>query len=159
MHTLHLPSIFGGTPVGGQSPPCTMTPNARAFVDMWLQILNERAVDMVCSPKLTAAAQKHATWLDANAIRDNRHIGANGSTANERARAEGYTLPSNWPVIGNQIESVGECYDGPQRALQLLVDSPPYRAHLLREGWFEGHCVFGCGNASHYWVILSAPRE
>lgn len=154
MSRVYLPSIRGDAITGeGQASPVT------AFMAAWLAALGTKAQDMVQDTRLVAAAQKHATWLAANAVTANRHIGENGSTANERARAESYRLPDWYPVVGNNIESVGECYDGPERALQLLVDSPPHRAHLLREGWFAGHCVVGVGNAAHYWVVVSAPVE
>lgn len=132
---------------------------ADAFIDAWLAALGDKAHDTVQDSRLMAAAQKHAAWLAANHVTANRHIGENGSTANERARAQDYELPRWYPTVGNQIESVGECYDGPVAALRLLLDSPHHRVHLLREGWFAEHVAMGVGNAQHYWVIVTAPPE
>ena len=134
---------------------------AFSFVLSWMAELGEASRGLCIDERLCRAAQKHAEWLHVNRIRERRHIGEGGSTANERVRAEGYTLPGWYSEVGNQVESVGEEFDaGPQQALANLLASPHHRMHLLRlNDFFATHTRHGVGESGGYYVVLTAPVE
>ncbi len=79
------PQAVGG--VGSADSPLDV------FVGAWLALLGERAKAMRYDARLAAAAQQQAEWLAVHDFADDPHVGANGSTANERVAATGYRLP------------------------------------------------------------------
>lgn len=158
MSRVLLPQVHGNATVGAQG----MNANAAAFVIYWLHMLGDRANDMVQDNRLVTAAQLHADYLHEFDIRQFRHVGRGGSTANQRARAQGYRLPDWYPVVGNQIESIGEEIDGgPEQAMQDLIDSPLHTEHVMRRGWWAKYAqpVYGVGWAGIYYVVVTAPEE
>ncbi len=129
------------------------------FVAAWLALLGERAATMRYDVRLAQAAQAQADWLAVNDFAGDPHAGANGSTANERVRAAGYRLPSYWPVRGNQVESVTRSWDDPAEAARDLAAHAGHRDHMLCQGWFAEHTVWGCGHSATYYVVVTAPEE
>lgn len=129
------------------------------FTAAWLALLGERANAMRYDARLAAAAQGQADWLAANDFADDAHSGAGDSTANERVRATGYRLPSYWPARGNQVESVTRSWDAPDEAARDLAAHDTHRDHVLVQGWFAQHTVWGVGQAATYYVLVSAPEE
>lgn len=105
-------------------------------------------------------AQDHADYLESR-VGDERqvsmHIGRNGSTPDQRVRAWGYALPAHWH--SNHVESCATHTGGPLAALDILLESPGHRAHLMGEGGFAGHVCWGVGNARTYYVVLIVPEE
>jgi len=130
------------------------------FTAAWLALLGERAATMRYDARLAHAAQQQADWLAANDF-DERdpHVGANGSTANQRVRAAGYRLPEHWPARGNQVESVTRSWDAPDEAARDLADHIPHRDHVLGLGWYAEHTVWGCGWQETYYVLITAPES
>ncbi len=141
---------------------CNMVLNAYMFTVMWLQELGDRRNRMRCDHRLVSAAQKHAEFLSSRTPEQEKlsmHIGRNGSYANERARAEGYKLPDYYDNDANNIES---CYRGgtkPENVLHGFLNSPPHYNHIMGQGWFEDHIVYGVGYSVNDWVVLIAPVE
>lgn len=129
------------------------------FVAAWLALLGERAATMRYDARLAQAAQQQAEWLAVHDFADDPHVGAGGSSANERVRAAGYRLPSYWPARGNQVESVTRSWDAPDEAARDLAAHDAHRDHVLGLGWFAGHTVWGCGWQETYYVLISAPEE
>jgi len=127
------------------------------FTAAWLALYGDRASLMRYDARLAAAAQGQADWLAANDFAADPHVGAGGSTANERVRAAGYRLPSYWPVRGNQVESVTRSWDAPDEAARDLAAHDAHRDHVLVQGWFAGHTVWGVGHSATYYVVVSAP--
>ena len=129
------------------------------FTAAWLSLLGERASLMRYDARLAQAAQTQADWLAAHDFASDPHVGAGGSTANERVRATGYRLPSYWPARGNQVESVTRSWDAPDEAARDLAAHGPHRDHVLVQGWFAGHTVWGVGHSATYYVLVTAPPE
>lgn len=129
------------------------------FTAAWLSLLGERAATMRYDSRLAQAAQQQAAWLAAYDFADDAHDGAEGSTANERVRASGYTLPSYWPARGNQVESVTRSWDAPDEAARDLASHDTHRDHVLVQGWFSQHTVWGIGHSATYYVLVTAPIE
>jgi len=129
------------------------------FVAAWLSLLGERAATMRYDARLAQAAQQQADWLAANDFDDDPHVGVGGSTANERVRAAGYRLPQWWPAKGNQVESTTRSWDAPDEAARDLAAHGAHRDHMLAQGWFVQHTVWGVGQAATYYVLVSAPEE
>jgi uncharacterized protein YkwD len=152
-HTLHLPTVKGNPNViQGQSD------NATVFVWAWMQALGDRAAMMREDARLTLCASEHAAYLASREdTTPSMHIGRNGSTPDQRVRATGYALPAHWHE--NHVESCATHTDGPLAALEMLLESPGHRAHLMGEGGFERHVVYGVGSAKSYYVCLICPPE
>jgi len=129
------------------------------FTAAWLALYGDRASLMRYDSRLAQAAQTQADWLAINDFADDPHAGAGGSTANERVRAAGYTLPSYWPARGNQVESVTRSWDAPDEAARDLAAHAGHRDHMLSIGWFAGHTVWGIGQSATYYVLVTAPEE
>lgn len=132
------------------------------FVEHWMQALGDRAADMRKDGGLMLCARLHAAYLDSrigDELQQSMHMGRNGTTANERVRAAGYSLPGWWPVAGNQVECCVRIGDDPASALRVLLASPAHRALMLREDWYKAHTVYGVGHAGSDWVVLAAPQE
>ena len=130
------------------------------FTAAWLSLLGERASRMRYDSRLAQAAQQQADWLAANDF-DERdpHVGANGSTANQRVREAGYSLPEHWPARGNQVESVTRSWDAPDEAARDLAAHAAHHDHVLGLGWFAEHTQYGVGQAQTYYVLVTAPEE
>lgn len=149
-----LPAIHGNVTVQGQSD------NALTFIDAWMQALGDRATEMRQDDRLVRCAQDHAAYLESRVgdIRQHSmHIGQNNSTPDQRVRACGYSIPSHWH--SNHVESCATHTGGPLAALDMLLDSPGHRAHLLGTGGFERHVVYGIANARTYYVCIVCPEE
>jgi hypothetical protein len=154
-----LPAIYGGQ-LAPAPDYCGMSIAAVRFVYFWLSALGERRKDMGCDARLVRAAQRHADFLSSREdTTPSLHIGENGSSANERVRAEGYRLPDWFREVGNSVESCAVNNGQPQDAVERLLLSPSHRVHLLREGGFSEHRIFGVGVTFPYYVVLSAPAE
>lgn len=141
---------------------CGMNEQAQLFVNEWLSKLGNRPKTMYCDDKLVKAAQKHSEYLYARTpdlYHLSMHIGRNGTHPNERARAEGYKLPSYYSNDANNIESVLRGSTDPTKAVQQLLKSPPHYDHLTGQGWYKDHIVYGVGNDGTDWVVLIAPQE
>lgn len=151
-----LPRIAQPHALAGQSD--ADSPLA-VFTAAWLALLGDRASLMRYDARLAQAAQAQADWLAANDFADDPHVGANGSTANERVRASGYTLPSYWPVRGNQCESVTRSWDAPDEAARDLASHAAHHDHVLGLGWYAEHTQYGVGQAQTYYVLVTAPIE
>ncbi len=80
------------------------------------------------------------------------HVGPDGSTANERVRAGGFSLPSYYPVKGNTVESLAAGHLTASAAWDALMGSPAHRAHLLGEDGFVSQSWFGVG---YYFDLTS----
>lgn len=145
-----------------------MSFNVQLFALAWMKSLGERAELMVLSDKLVTAAQLHAVYLDSRteaeiAERANvphaSHYGRDWSTPNERVRAQNYTLPSNYPVKGNHVESNARDGNGPQAALEGLLHSDAHRPHLLGIDGFSDRVVFGIGCSGDDYCVVICPAE
>lgn len=146
----YLPTVHGNPDV---------TP-ARQFAAAWMLALGERAKIMTRDDRLTKCAGDHADYLaqrQGAEIQQSMHIGSGGSLPDQRVRTAGYALPDHWH--SNHVESCATHTGGPQAALDMLLDSPGHRAHLLGIGGFEGHRVWGVGNERSYYVVICAPGE
>jgi hypothetical protein len=134
----------------------------QAFVDAWLQRLGSRAALYRQDDRLTYAANRHAAYLAArtgDAMQESLHIGQGGSAANARVRASGFVLPRQWLDGSNNVESCAVNHDGPVQAVERLLLSPAHRAHLLGEGGFASHTVYGVGAVPPFYVCLACPPE
>jgi uncharacterized protein YkwD len=88
-------------------------------------------------------------------------------TANERVREGGFSLPSHYPEVGNNVESLAAGIFNEVAVWAGLLRSPGHRAHLLGEGeFFRAQNWYGVGVAHNsesryqiYWVILIAQGD
>jgi hypothetical protein len=152
---LWLPSVHGEG-IGGTND------NAAAFVAAWLQRLGARAALYRQDDRLAHAANRHAAYLAArtgDAAQESLHVGQGGSAANARVRAAGYVLPRHWLDGSNNVESCAVNHDGPVQAVERLLLSPAHREHLLGEGGFASHTVYGVGSVAAFFVVLICPPE
>lgn len=156
MSRLYLASVYGGATVGGQA----QTSKAEEFIAWWLYRLGNKRAQMRQDDRLMACAQRHAEYLAQRMdISPSMHIGANGSTANERVRASGYKLPGYFLAKGNNVESCTYSHDPIPETVDDLMASPAHHDHMTVAGWFVGHTVYGVGNADAYYVVVTAPVE
>lgn len=156
---LFLPSVYG-------NPALVVEPAANEkvviFAFSWWLALGDRAKAMHRDDRLMAVAGAHAEFLSrrtGETLAQSMHIGLGGSTPNERVRAGGYRLPDHYRQVGNSVESCASNWQGPTYALDRLIASPSHRAHMLGEGGFASHTVYGIGNAKDYWVVITCPPE
>lgn len=150
-----LPTVHGEG-IGGTND------KAAAFAAAWLEALGARAALYRADDRLAHAAHRHAAYLAArtgDAAQESLHIGAGGSAANARVRASGFVLPRHWLDGSNNIESCAVNHDGPVQAVERLLLSPAHRAHMLGEGGFASHTVYGVGNDGPFYVVLACPPE
>lgn len=150
-----LPALHGNATVTGQDDTLD------EFARLWLPMLGEKADDMVLDDRLVKCATDHAAYLASRTgdeLEQNMHVGRGHSTPNERVRAVGVTLPSYWPQKGNQVESCARTHKGTARALQLWIESPAHHDHVLHEGWFSEHIMWGFANADDDYVFLACPK-
>lgn len=129
------------------------------FTAAWLSLLGDRAATMRYDARLAHAAQQQADWLAVNDF-DERdpHVGAGGSTANQRVRAAGYPLPA-WHGNGNTVESVTRSWDAPDEAARDLAAHDTHHDHVLGLGWYAEHTVWGIGQRATYYVLVTAPES
>lgn len=158
-HT-YLPSIASDAPIQAQATP------VESFVELWMQALGDRAIDMRQDERLMTCAQLHADYLASrtgNALLQSMHLGEGGSTPNERVYYASYRLPDFWLFNGNQVECCVRCGDDREppgrEALRLLLASPAHRAMMLREDWYVGHICYGVGFCGSDWTIVACPLE
>lgn len=164
MSTLYMPFLQRGQ--AGWSPAATDRDTAwrDEFIRIWLAWPGNLRTHMQPNAKLMAAAQAHAQELHqrqmSGGIEGSMHIGADGSTANERVRRAGYRLPDGYMDVGNQVESVGVCWEGPQRMMAIFATSPTHAAHLLGlHAWFAEQTCYGVGVSGDYFDVLTAHAE
>lgn len=159
----YLPSIHANG-VTGQSDTANY---ADVFAAAWVAFLGDVGRRMVRDARLDAAAQGQADWLAVHDFdRDNAHLGADGSTPNERVRATGYRLPDFWPTRGNQCESANHSWSEPAQSLIELATHDTHAEHMQVRGWWAHSTVYGVGAArasvgggGWFVVAVTAPRE
>lgn len=156
-HKIYLPNVHG-------EPRCSMNVMADIFAQTWMILLDDKSKDMFCDERLVRAAQKQAEFLADNDFQyPHPHLGENGSTANQRAEAEGYRLP--WRNDSNNIESAVHGWRGPEMSAISLATHDTHIPHMMRQGWFSNHVVWGVGAAKsnldtgEFYVVVSAPIE
>lgn len=93
--------------------------------------------------KLTAAAQKHAAWMDAN--RTLSHIGSGGSHFDERVAAEGYSMRGGG-------ENIAMGYASVESVVRGWMNSSGHRANILKADRKE----VGFGRSGTYWCAVFA---
>ena len=97
--------------------------------------------------QLAAAAQVHADDMSANNFFD--HVGSDGSTFDQRIRAQGYDYAWAGENIAVGYTSQAAVFDG-------WMNSPPHRANMLSAQPTEFGLAWANGN---YWVLeLARPR-
>lgn len=160
---LRLPLVIGEGPgLGG------MTALAAEFAGLWAARQGHRIPLLRCDARLVAVAQAHAAYLDSRvgeALQVNMHIGAGGSTANQRVRAGGYAL-LDWHKDGNTCESCGRMYADDKhpelyaaQELAGLLASPEHHDHLMGVGFWEPSVIYGIGQVGGDWVVIICPPE
>jgi hypothetical protein len=162
-----LPYVMGEG--GHWAFPCGMTAEATSFAFQWLAYLGERAKLMKCDDRLVNAAQGQADFL-ATYLGDDppHHIGAGGSTANQRVRASGYKLPSG-QGDDNTVESMTHVWLDPATQMDRIVGDlmahEGHHDHLWGIGFWEPNVFYGVGFAKDtelggwYFVIEICPPE
>ncbi len=95
--------------------------------------------------KLTAAAQKHATWMAAN--RRLSHIGAGGSEFDQRIKAENYLLRTGG-------ENIAEGYASVESVMRGWMNSTDHRSNILKGSYKE----VGFGHSGTYWCAVFATQ-
>lgn len=165
MSTLYMPFLQRGKAVTPPAPTDRDTAWRDEFIRIWLAWPGNLRTGMQRNDKLMQAAQAHAEELHyrqavLGEIDTSMHIGLNGSTANERVRRAGYRLSDGYMDVGNQVESVGVCWEGPQRMMEIFATSPTHAAHLLGlHEWFAEQTCYGVGVSGDYFDVLTAHVE
>lgn len=164
-HHLWLPNVKGNASVEGQDNACGMDDSENGLANLWLLAQVDRRDQLSCDGRLVRVARSHAQYLESQrtpTYTPPLHVGAGGSTPNQRARAGGYDLP-DWYGDGNNIESCYMANEETNNAVDMiatLLSSPSHRAHLMGEGGFSYNVVYGFGHYGYFWVCLvSAPGE
>jgi len=155
--------VFAGAPAVWADPTPTPSPaSSDPRTDDLAALVNQARVDhaflpLARSPQLDAAAQAHSQDMVANNYLD--HVGADGSTPQERADRAGYVVPprSGWIVV----EVISAISDQPAGPLNwwLTERTGVHRRVLLNPRWRE----FGIGYAAggdygNYWTLLVGCR-
>ena len=156
-----MPRTFGNAQdIEGQAQDCDMNERAAQFAAIWMQRLGDKASEMTCDSRLVLAAQTQADWLAMNDFDEtNPHLGENGSSANARARAAGYRLPS-WFGNANNVESVARDWNPDMAAVvDGLMAHDTHHAHMHVILDFSEHVVYGIGSEATYYVVVTAPTE
>lgn len=173
-----LPSLPGGIvyrPLGIYNGPqtrsflplvitlgdCSMGPVASQIAKLFLEDPGQQRRNIVCDTKLVQAAQHKAE--DMNARHYFSHIDPDGHTPNYWARIYGCTLPGNYEVEGNQIESISLNYPTAQLAWDGWLGSPGHRTHVLGTiPFFREQIHYGVGYVNGGWgimyVIMTSPN-
>lgn len=145
--------------VTAQERRCGLNSGARRFESLWMGVLGTRGAEMRCDDRLVAVAQRHADYLDGRVgveLDQNMHVGAGGSTPNQRVRAGGYAL-LDWHLDGNTVESATRASGDAAYALVLFLHSPPHYTHLMCLGFYVESTVYGIGFRGRDWVVLICP--
>lgn len=165
MPRLILPFIAKAPDIAGASYACGMSAKASEFNDAWLVVMGARASAMTCDERLTRAAQRQADWLAVHDFtKDHPHLGENGITANERARAEGYRLPPGHAARGNNIESALHYFGNHvTKSLAGLMTHDTHREHMFCLNGYSNNTVYGMGAreavSGGFFVFVSSPPE
>jgi uncharacterized protein YkwD len=166
----HLPFLLvtailvfaGATAVWADPTPTPSPASSDPRTDDLAALVNRARVDhaflpLARSQQLDAAAQAHSQDMVANNYLD--HVGADGSTPQERADRAGYVVPprSGWLVV----EVISAISDQPAGPLNwwLTESSGVHRRVLMNPRWRE----FGVGYAAggdygNYWTLLVGCR-
>lgn len=160
-YTQILPRIYGNAPQAAGERP--MNDRAARFAVAWMDLLGDRARDLILDDRLVTAAQEHANYLASRAdTLPSMHIGRNGSKANARVLAAGYPLPSHYEPDTNNVESCSRSWHDPATTAKLLAAHDTHVDHMMFLGGFSYHTHWGVGSAGNdgvYYVCLTAPEE
>lgn len=168
--------VVGGTVVSGPSPtpgglplpptaapvggPCAYTPNPD-FVNQMLALINsQRAAHglpaLTLNSQLTAAAQGHAADMACNSFLS--HIGSDGSSAQARVAASGYSASFAVENIYGQPPQYGGT---PEAAVQWWMSDLVHRKAILNPTAVEigvGYAYYADSQLDGYWsVVFAAP--
>jgi LysM repeat protein len=97
------------------------------------------------NPSLAAAAQGHANFIAQNAVYS--HIGANGSTWQDRAQAAGYTGYAGENLVGGTSLT-------PQQGVIWWRNSATHFSNMLNPRWTEAGVGFAVGNGQNFYVLV-----
>jgi uncharacterized protein YkwD len=131
-------------------PPPTPTPLPTDFIQQLLQLHNSRRAAVkvpifVLNSKLTAAAQKHSNWMQAN--NNLSHIENGNNRVGDRVKAEGYS----WSWVGENIATGGSA----TKVFDMWMKSPDHKANIERVNFTE----VGFGVAGKYWTTVFASKS
>jgi LysM repeat protein len=121
-----------------------------------LQLVNQVRAEYGLSPlsynaSLAAAAQSHANFIALNAIYS--HIGANGSTWQDRAQAAGYTGHAGENLVGGSQLT-------PQQGVIWWRNSAVHFSNMLNPRWLEAGVGFAAGNGQNFYVlVMGTPND
>ncbi|HSG61599.1 MAG TPA: hypothetical protein VLA24_09215 [Pseudomonadales bacterium] len=158
---IYIPLLFfpvAATPV----PSCYATTHAREFVRLMISDSRQERTVLVCSPALIRAAQLRGESLARLGYWS--HCDPSGVCPNAVARSAGCTLPIEYAINGNNIESLIAGTSDVVVAWRVLSGSPKHADHLLgQNGFFRAQDSVGVAYVddpgskySFYWVILIA---
>lgn len=155
------PQIRSFLPLVTVPGECGMGPVASQIAKLFLEDPGQQRKNIVCDIKLVQAAQHKAE--DMNARHYFNHTDLDGHTPNYWARAYGCTLPSNYQVEGNQIESISLNYPTAKLAWDGWLGSPGHRTHVLGTiPFFREQVHYGVGYVNGDWgimyVIMTSPN-
>jgi uncharacterized protein YkwD len=154
--------VVAGAPAVWAEPGPTSPASPDPRTDDLAALVNRVRVDhaflpLARSQQLDAAAQAHSQDMVANNYLD--HIGADGSTPQERADRAGYVVPprSGWIVV-EVISAISAQPTGPVE-WWLTESTGVHRRVLMNPRWRE----FGVGYAAggdygNYWTLLVGCR-
>jgi uncharacterized protein YkwD len=149
--------VAGASSVRAEPGPTPSPASVDPRTDDLATLVNQARVDhallpLARSPQLDAAAQAHSQDMVANNYLD--HVGADGSTPQERAGQAGYVVPprSGWIVV----EVISAISDQPSGPLNwwLTESTGVHRRVLLNPRWREVGIGYAAGgDYGNYWTL------
>jgi len=98
------------------------------------------------SPRLQAAAEAHAR--DMARMGRMTHRGSNGSEVSDRVLRQGYRF-------GRVAENIAETGRGPDRVMDLWINSPSHRRNML----IKDVTHYGMAQSGDYYALVVARRR
>lgn len=150
-----LPLVRQGT-IG----PCGMSGVAADLASLFLSDPGQRRKNIVCDPRVVAAAQYRADDMQRN--RYFSHKDMQGFYANHWVTVYGCKLPSFYPPNDNNVESIALNYVSAREAWNNLLLSDAHKTHILGlHPFYEAQNTYGIGYSDGDWgkvyVILTVP--
>ncbi len=157
-------ALGAGTALAEVDDRCGENAQAVALAQLIVQAEGQQRAHMHCNASLARIAAAKAQTLARHGRVDHN---IEHTTPNQFVQANGYGLPSAYPVLGNQLESLAAGKPTAQGAFSYYLTSPHHKAHLLGENsFYQGQTQIGVGyhysaKTPHqdYWVVLIAHAE
>ncbi|MFK8011211.1 MAG: CAP domain-containing protein [Marinicellaceae bacterium] len=109
---------------------CGLSPQARELAYLIIESTDQQRSKLMCNKKLAKIALIKAKLM-ASTNKISHRI--NYITPNQLLRQHDITLPNNYPMFDNQVESIMGAVKTAQQSYDIFMTSPDHKSHLLGE--------------------------